>query len=59
MPLARIDLAEGKSAECRRTIGEKDDRFQVSTEHPAQDFILGLPASMKKKSAGPEQETNQ
>jgi hypothetical protein len=53
MPLARIDLAEGKSAEYRQTFGEvvydavfgvlkapKDDRFQVSTEHPAQDFIF-------------------
>ena len=53
MPLARIDLAEGKSADYRRTIGEvvydalvevlnapKDDRFQVITEHPAQDFIF-------------------
>src|SRR6202171_2286017 len=53
MPLARIDLAEGKTADYRRTIGEvvydaqvevlkapKDDRFQVITEHPAQDFIF-------------------
>ena len=53
MPLARIDLAEGKAADYRRTIGEvvydaqvevlkapKDDRFQVITEHPAQDFIF-------------------
>jgi 4-oxalocrotonate tautomerase len=52
MPLARIDLVQGKSAEYRRTIGEvvydamvaalnapKDDRFQVITEHPADDFI--------------------
>jgi len=51
--LARIDLAEGKAADYRRTIGEvvydtvveilkapKDDRFQVITEHPAQDFIF-------------------
>ena len=51
MPLARIDLAEGQSADYRRTIGEvvydalveilnvpKDDRFQVITEHPAGDF---------------------
>ena len=53
MPLARIDLAEGKTADYRRTIGEvvydalvevlkapKDDRFQVITEHPGQDFIF-------------------
>jgi phenylpyruvate tautomerase PptA (4-oxalocrotonate tautomerase family) len=53
MPLARIDLAEGKPADYRRTIGEvvydallevmkapKDDRFQVITEHPAGDFIF-------------------
>src|SRR6202051_4834827 len=53
MPLARIDLAEGKTGDYRRTIGEvvydaqvevlkapKDDRFQVITEHPAQDFIF-------------------
>jgi len=52
MPFARIDLAEGKSVDYRRTIGEvvyeavvevlkapKDDRFQVITEHPAEDFI--------------------
>ncbi len=53
MPLARIDLAEGKSAAYRRTIGEvvydamvaalgapKDDRFQVITEHPPENFIV-------------------
>jgi hypothetical protein len=53
MPLARIDLAEGRSANYRKTIGEvvydaqvevlkapKNDRFQVVTEHPAQDFIF-------------------
>jgi 4-oxalocrotonate tautomerase len=53
MPLARIDLVEGKAADYRRTIGEviydamvevlkapKDDRFQVITEHPTQDFIF-------------------
>ena len=46
MPLARIDLVAGKSAEYRRTIGDviydamiatlkapKDDRFQIFTEH--------------------------
>ena len=53
MPLARIDLAQGKSVEYRSTIGEvvyeamveilkapKDDRFQVITEHPAEGFIF-------------------
>jgi phenylpyruvate tautomerase PptA (4-oxalocrotonate tautomerase family) len=53
MPLARIDLAEGKTADYRRTIGEvvddalvevlkapKNDRFQVITEYPTQDFIF-------------------
>ncbi len=53
MPLARIDLAEGKTADYRRTIGgvvydalvevlkaPKDDRFQVITEHSTQDFIF-------------------
>ncbi|MDE1148240.1 MAG: tautomerase family protein [Azospirillaceae bacterium] len=52
MPLARIDLAQGKSAEYRRTIGDvvyeamlstlnvpKDDRFQIITEHPDTDFV--------------------
>ncbi len=47
MPIARIDLVQGKSAEYRRTVGDivyeamvealkapKDDRFQVITEHP-------------------------
>jgi 4-oxalocrotonate tautomerase len=53
VPLVRIDLAEGQSADYRRTIGEvaydamieilnvpKDDRFQVITEHAAGDFIF-------------------
>src|SRR5271154_6329660 len=53
MPLARIDLAEGKAADYRGTIGEvvydaqvevlkapKDDRFQVISEHPAQNLIF-------------------
>lgn len=52
MPLTRIDLAQGKSADYRRAIGDvvyeamtavlnvpKDDRFQVITEHVASDFI--------------------
>jgi 4-oxalocrotonate tautomerase len=53
MPLARIDLIEGKSVEYRRTIGDvvynaiiehlkapKGDRFQVITEHRAENFIF-------------------
>jgi 4-oxalocrotonate tautomerase len=53
MPLARIDLAQGKSAEYRQTIGEvvdnamvdilkapKDDRLQVISENAAPDFIF-------------------
>ncbi|MEJ0092882.1 MAG: tautomerase family protein [Methylocella sp.] len=53
MPLVRIDLAEGKTKEYRRTIGDvvydamvatlnvpKDDRFQVIAEHPASDLII-------------------
>ena len=52
MPLARIDLAIGKSPEYRRTVGNviyeamvetlnvpKDDRFQVFTEHAAGDLV--------------------
>ena len=52
MPLARIDLAHGKSADYRRSAGEvvyeamvatlhapKDDRFQVITEHPSDGLI--------------------
>lgn len=52
MPLARIDLVEGKSAEYRKTIGEvvydamrtaidvpENDRFQIITEHKAENFI--------------------
>ena len=52
MPLARIDLVQGKSAEYRRTVGDavyeamveflrapKDDRFQVITEHPADALV--------------------
>ena len=47
MPLVRIDLARGKSAEFRKTLGEiiyramretinvpENDKFQVITEHP-------------------------
>ena len=53
MPLARIDLAKGKTAEYRKAIGDvvynamvdilkapKDDRFQVISEHAAVDFIF-------------------
>ena len=57
MPLARIDLVQGKSAEYRRAIGgvvyeamvdvlkaPKDDRFQVIAEHPADAPVAGHPA---------------
>jgi 4-oxalocrotonate tautomerase len=50
MPLVRIDLIQGKSAQYRKTLGEivyramvdlinvpNDDKFQVITEHAAQD----------------------
>ena len=53
MPFARIDLAKGKSAEYRRTIGEvvydamletlkvpKDDRFQIINEHEPENFVV-------------------
>ncbi|WP_213955385.1 tautomerase family protein [Variovorax sp. dw_954] len=53
MPLVRIDLAAGKSADHRRTIGDviydamvstinvpKNDRFQIITEHASADFIV-------------------
>ena len=53
MPLARIDLVKGKSADYRKTIGEvvyqamvetlkapKDDRFQIIAEHAGGDFIV-------------------
>ena len=53
MPLARIDLIQGKSADYRQTIGEivyeamrselnvpQGDRFQVITEHPAENFVF-------------------
>lgn len=52
MPLVRIDLIKGQSAGYRRSIGDvvyeamrqtinvpADDRFQVITEHTAEDFI--------------------
>src|ERR1700724_4478990 len=53
MPPARIDLAQSKSPDYRKTIGEvvydamvetlkapKDDRFQIITEHAGDDFII-------------------
>lgn len=52
MPLVRIDLIQGKPADYRKTIGNvvydamiqtinvpDDDRFQVITEHSAENFI--------------------
>lgn len=52
MPIARIDLAQGKSGEFRRTVGDvvydamidalkvpKDDRFQVVGEHPPENLV--------------------
>ena len=52
MPLARVDLVQGKSTEYRRSIGSivyeamgdvlqvpKDDRFQIIAEHPADALI--------------------
>ncbi len=51
MPLVRIDLVRGKSAQYRKTLGEivyaamidlinvpKDDKFQVITEHAPEDL---------------------
>jgi len=53
MPLARIDLPAGKSADFHRIVGDvvydaiisalkapKDDRFQIITEHPSSGLIL-------------------
>jgi 4-oxalocrotonate tautomerase len=53
MPLARIDVPAGKSAEYRSAIGEvvytamigvlnvpKDDRFQVISEHPPAGLVI-------------------
>ena len=52
MPLVRIDLRAGKSAEYRKALGDgvhramiealaipTDDRFQVITEHPAEGLV--------------------
>jgi len=56
MPFVRVDLAKGKSAEYRKTIGEiiytamtetinvpADDKFQVITEHAPEE--LNFPKS--------------
>jgi 4-oxalocrotonate tautomerase len=53
MPLARIDLVRGKSAAFRKTLGEilykamtdvinvpAGDKFQIITEHPAEEFNI-------------------
>jgi 4-oxalocrotonate tautomerase len=53
MPLARIDLARGKSPEYRRALGEvvydamiqtlnvpKDDRFQILSEHSDENLTI-------------------
>jgi len=53
MPFVRIDLPRGKSPEYRRTVGDvvydamiqtinvpANDRFQVITEHPAEELII-------------------
>jgi 4-oxalocrotonate tautomerase len=53
MPLARIDVPAGKSADYRGVIGDvvynamisalkapKDDRFQVITEHPTGGLVI-------------------
>jgi 4-oxalocrotonate tautomerase len=53
MPLVRIDLAAGKSANYRSTVGAvvydamietlnvpKDDRFQIIAEHSAETFVI-------------------
>lgn len=56
MPLVRIDLRAGKSAEYCKVLGDgvhramiealaipADDRFQVITEHPAEGLIYDPP----------------
>jgi phenylpyruvate tautomerase PptA (4-oxalocrotonate tautomerase family) len=55
MPLVRIDLRAGKSAEYRKALGDgvhramidalaipPDDHFQVITEHPAEGLIYDV-----------------
>ena len=53
MPLVRIDLISGKSAEFRKTLGDiiyramrevinvpENDKFQIITEHPPEDLNI-------------------
>jgi phenylpyruvate tautomerase PptA (4-oxalocrotonate tautomerase family) len=53
MPLVRIDLIKGRSAEFRRGVGEviydamratlnvpEDDRFEILNEHAAENFVF-------------------
>ena len=53
MPLVRIDLARGKPAEFRKTLGEiiyramretinvpENDKFQIFNEHPPEDLNM-------------------
>lgn len=53
MPLVRIDLAKGKSAQYRKTLGDalyramtevinvpKDDKFQIITEHAPEELNI-------------------
>jgi 4-oxalocrotonate tautomerase len=52
MPLVRIDLCKGKDVAYRQAIGRavhealanvgvpSDDRFQIITEHPLEDFVF-------------------
>lgn len=53
MPLARIDMVQGRTADFRQTVGDvvyqamhdvlkapKDDRFQVIAEHASEDFVF-------------------
>lgn len=52
MPLVRIDLCKGKDAAYRQAIGRAvhqaltsigvppDDRFQIISEHPAENFVF-------------------
>src|SRR5262245_39613398 len=53
MPLVRIDLPRGKTPEYRRTLGDvvyeamiqtinvpANDRFQIITEHPAEELVI-------------------
>jgi Tautomerase enzyme len=62
MPFVRIDLIQGKSAQYRKTLGEidyramvdlinvpNDDKFQVITEHAAQDFNVAEGAAAGRR----------